>query len=99
MNGKLYVFLINPVRNSTQQEKYPQSHRIFVSAFGGKIADALKGGRCKNSVALYSIVANNYLFRYTTDKSFQINTNRSKPTHKPSEKFTPLKVYHNLITT
>ena len=49
---------------------YYQLHLIFVSAFWGKTV-VFKSGRYKNSVELYSVVANYNLYTYTTDKFFQ----------------------------
>ena len=41
----------------------------------GKVADVFKSGRYKNSVVLYSVVANYNLYRYTTEKYSQITIN------------------------
>ena len=58
--------------NTEIQSFARQLYLLFVSAVQGKIAGLLKRGRYKSSVALYPLVASYNLYRYTTDKSFQL---------------------------
>ena len=54
-----------------------QLHLMFVSAFRGKIADVFKSCRYKNYVALYSVVASYYFYRYRNEKPIQITDTKT----------------------